>query len=318
MSFFSEDQIEQTEQVNQDFSGVIDILKSRNALPNESHPQHIPFFNLNPISIESQTKELFQSRNDISNYNAALNNIMAKLNTKNAATSPEPQTYPQSMNFAQIVLYKVLPCSGQQCDRCPREVVTHNQYKDLEYSCPFYHHEKDRRRLVIGSHLNEEFEYKANYFDERRPTGNREKYSQNFFESMFHPLYYKMFKCRRGGCNAYEFCPFFHNEEERLTWDHLFGSFMGKDRVSYVKDKQKFYESSPSTIRTESQESSSPESLDKDDQYQKRQSICSKDFGQRGIKVNYGWKTKKLDQHPLKKWKQDKMHMFNAMEKSKN
>mmetsp|Transcript_28531 Transcript_28531/g.25411 ORF Transcript_28531/g.25411 Transcript_28531/m.25411 type:complete len:117 (-) Transcript_28531:1272-1622(-) len=59
---------------------------------------------------------------------------------------------------------------------------------------------------------------------------------------MFHPLYYKMFKCKREYCNASAFCPFFHSEEEKKHWDNAFSQFIKKDRVSYVKDKQKYFD----------------------------------------------------------------------------
>jgi len=148
----------------------------------------------------------------------------------------------QVMGFAQIVLYKVLPCPEANCPNRPREIATHNQYKDYEYQCPFYHHERDRRRLVITPNIGEEFVYKANYFEEGKRSSDKEKYSQNYFESMFHPLYYKMFRCKREYCNFSQVCPFFHSEEEKKTWDKLFSNYIRKDRISYVKDKQKYYE----------------------------------------------------------------------------
>jgi len=73
------------------------------------------------------------------------------------------------------------------------------------------------RRIVITSTIEEEFVYKANYFEEgKKRNGDKDKYSQNYFESMFHPLYYKMFKCKREFCkNNCLFCPFYHDEEEK-------------------------------------------------------------------------------------------------------
>jgi hypothetical protein len=61
---------------------------------------------------------------------------------------------------------------------------------------------------VITYRIAEEFLYKANYETngkEKRPNNSKElspfsgkelgsdKYSQNYFESMFHPIYYKLF-----------------------------------------------------------------------------------------------------------------------------
>jgi len=148
----------------------------------------------------------------------------------------------QVMSFAQIVLYKVLPCPEPECHNKPREIATHNQYKDYEYQCPFYHHDRDRRRLVITPNIGEEFVYKANYFEEGKRSSDKDKYSMNYFESIFHPLYYKMFRCKREYCNFSQLCPFYHSEDEKKTWDRTFSNYIRKDRISYVKDKQKYYE----------------------------------------------------------------------------
>jgi hypothetical protein len=148
----------------------------------------------------------------------------------------------QVMSFAQVSLYKVLQCPDHECPNKPREIATHNQYKDYEYQCPFYHHDRDRRRLVISPNIGEEFVYKANYFEEGKRSSDKDKYSQNYFESIFHPLYYKMFRCKREYCNFSQLCPFYHSEDEKKTWDRTFSNYIRKDRISYVKDKQKYYE----------------------------------------------------------------------------
>ena len=196
--------------------------------------------------------------------------------------------------------------------------MTHNQYADFEYECPFYHHEKDRRRFVIGSQPNEEFEYKANYFDERRPTGSRDEYSYNYFESMYHPLYYKMFRCRRARCNAHEFCPFFHNDEERITWDDLFSDFMGKNRVSYVKDKEKYYENSSRARRGGSQKSSSPNGSDEEHHNEKQRDLNRKNIRQNNTQVDCEYKVKTNSKQALKEWNEKTTHLFRTWEKIKN
>ena len=319
MSFFFEGQ---ADQANQAFSCVINLLKSRGTLPNESFTQNIPFFSLGELSVESQIKELFQSRKDVIYSEAILQSIILQLNAAGLTISSKPRSNTQSMSFAQIVLYKVLPCPNLNCDKCPREVVTHNQYTDFEYECPFYHHEKDQRRFVIGSQPTEEFEHKANYFDERRPTGSRDEYSYNYFESMYHPLYYKMFRCRRARCNAHEFCPFFHNDEERMTWNGLFSDFMGKDRASYVKDKEKYYEnnssSSSSSRKSGSQKSNSPDKSDEEYYNEKQRNLNRKNIHQNNAQVVCKYKVKRNSKHALKKWNEKTTHLFNTWEKVKN
>jgi len=232
---------------DQEFYAVIEHLKLHNALPKDSFTQDIPFFHFPSLSKEIQVKELFQESWDPEIFKALLKNIIPSENSDQDPSSPSsPLTRlstSRMMTFAQLCLYKVLPCPDPNCVNRPREIVTHNQYKDYEYECPFYHHERDRRRIVVTSGMEEEFSYKANYYEEGRSHAEKDKYSQNYFESMFHPLYYKMFRCKREYCNSCHFCPFYHFEQEKKTWDRMFGSFIKKDRITYVKDKQKYYES---------------------------------------------------------------------------
>lgn len=226
-----------------EFYTVIDRLKRQNALSQDSFIRDIPFFTFSSISKESQVKELFQGSWDQNLYKALLKNIISIPEGAEENSSSNKSSTPDMMTFAQLCVYKVLPCPDPACSSRAREIVTHNQYKDYEFECPFYHHEKDRRRIVITSIVDEEFAYKANYYEEGRSNDDRERYSLNYFESMFHPLYYKMFRCKREYCNNCHFCPFYHQDDEKKTWDTVFSSFIKKDRITYVKDKQKYYES---------------------------------------------------------------------------
>jgi hypothetical protein len=231
---------------DEEFYGVINRLKRQHALPEDSFILNIPFFNFPLLSKEFQVKELFEESWDHNMLNAILRNI-APEELSSPCSPLTSLTAGRMMTFAQICLYKVLPCPNPNCSKRPREIVTHNQYKDYEYECPFYHHERDRRRLVISPTMDEEFTYKANYYEEGRSNAEKDKYSQNYFESMFHPLYYKMFRCKREYCNSCHSCPFYHNEQEKKNWDQMFSSFIKKDRITYVKDKQKYYESTSNT-----------------------------------------------------------------------
>jgi hypothetical protein len=140
----------------------------------------------------------------------------------------------QVQQFAQIILYKTLPCPrGQACKGKPREIAPYNQYSDEELSCVFYHHHKDRRRIPITPRVRDEFLYKANY-DRKKDVPNNAKYSRNYFESIYHPIYYKLFKCKRVGCNQSYFCPFNHSETEKLLWDEIFQLFFLKRREMYT------------------------------------------------------------------------------------
>jgi hypothetical protein len=226
-----------------EFSEVVKRLKLQGALPVDSFLNEIPFFNISLVSKEAQVKGLFQVGTDKILYEALLKGIcnQQREETTNANLS-NLLIRRQVMTFAQIVLYKVLPCPDLSCPSKPRQIATHNEYKDYEYECPFYHHDRDQRRPVITPFIDDEFVYKANYYEEGKRNVEKNRYSQNYFESMFHPLYYKMFKCKREFCQRSHCCPFFHNEEEKKLWDESFSDFIKKDRISYVKDKQKYYE----------------------------------------------------------------------------
>lgn len=142
----------------------------------------------------------------------------------------------QTMTFEQLMVYKTEGCPyGQQCRNCPREVVTKNQYYDKEYQCVFYHHTKDQRRIVLSD--SKDFAYHANYCD---VNGKESEFSLNYYESMFHPLYYKMFECKRQYCQHSLYCPFYHFEKEKEMWNREFCRGFGKDRVYFVKDKKKY------------------------------------------------------------------------------
>ena len=227
-----------------EFDKVVAILKSQKALPEHSFVNHVAFFTLARIPKQTQIRELFQVNDEYSLHITSLNHLLSSSSTESDEDKEGSDiSLPQTMTFAQICLYKVLPCPEANCPNRTREVVTQNQYKDAEYECPFYHHDKDRRRNVIMSEGNEEFAYKANYFEEGKNHTEKDKYSYNYFESMFHPLYYKMFRCKRTYCNSHRLCPFYHHEDEKKAWNNTFNTFVQKERVNYVKDKQKYYDS---------------------------------------------------------------------------
>jgi len=245
------------------FYTVIERLKAQDALPSHCFLQDIPFFNIPQLSKETQMKELFEKCFNPDLCKELLKNIVPMAEGAQYRMIPQNFSPVSVMSFGQIVLFKVLPCSEANCRNCPREIATHNQYKDFEYECPFYHHERDRRRLVITPNLDEEFAYKANYFEEGRRRGGKEKHSQNYFESMFHPLYYKMFRCKRDFCNQSAFCPFYHSEDEKKVWDNTFRGFIRKDRVSYVKDKQKTSDKKAPRHQDERRDSQEEEAIEK-------------------------------------------------------
>jgi len=55
---------------------------------------------------------------------------------------------------------------------------------------------------------------------------------------MFHPIYYRLFQCKRTHCENSFFCPFFHTKDEKTTWDETFLTYIRKSRDVYTKEKK--------------------------------------------------------------------------------
>ena len=141
------------------------------------------------------------------------------------------------MSFGQLTFYKTLPCPlWDKCSMRPREIAPANQYLDDEFSCYYYHHDKDKRRIVISSNLKEDFVYTANY-KKTKGSENLEKYSLNYFESIFHPIYYKLFQCKRNKCSQINLCPFIHCDLENSIWEETFQKYTLKPRDLLTKKK---------------------------------------------------------------------------------
>jgi len=141
------------------------------------------------------------------------------------------------LSMSHIVFYKTLPCSkGNQCRYYPRKIVHKNDFLDDELDCYFYHHEKDRRRFVLNDG-EKEFRYAGNFGDGKRGPNEKSGFSQNFFESLYHPLYYKNFRCVRTKCDKSVLCPYNHSHEEKTIWATIFKNFFGKDREIFTKKR---------------------------------------------------------------------------------
>ena len=135
-----------------------------------------------------------------------------------------------------ILFYKTLPCTkGNQCKHFPRKIVHKNDFLDIELDCYFYHHEKDRRRHVLNDG-EKEFKYAGNFGCGKKACG-KSVYSLNFFESLYHPLYYKNFRCVRTKCEESVLCPYNHSSEEKNIWATTFKNFFEKDREIFTKKR---------------------------------------------------------------------------------
>jgi len=143
------------------------------------------------------------------------------------------------LSFKSLLEYKTFPCEKPECSHYPRTTVANNQYLENELRCPGWHHVKDQRRPPIKNlqTFTGEFEYQANYFKEGRCPLSKDRYSQNFFESLYHPLYYKQFACKRDHCDQSEYCPYFHSEREKIEWEVIFEQSLKVNRQAFLSTK---------------------------------------------------------------------------------
>lgn len=149
-------------------------------------------------------------------------------------------------DLRELLNYKVFPCEhGDSCPNKPPEVVSNNEYMDKCLECPFHHHDKDKRRLFLTFSENDDFAYKANYLRTGDNIAELELCSKNFFESLFHPIFYKLFPCKRKYCEGSYFCPFKHSDKEKIEWDDKFMKLTNKQRDVFLKEKSLISSLSP-------------------------------------------------------------------------
>lgn len=147
----------------------------------------------------------------------------------------------QSMNWIQLLCYKAVSCpKGRDCQSYREQKMLNNQFYDFELECPFFHNSKDRRRIVLPLKPDEEFTYKGKYQEgEGSQDGIQNAFSMNYFESVYHPLFYKFFNCKRLQCKGSIYCPMKHSEEEKVVWEEEFSLNWKKDRSIYYPKKNK-------------------------------------------------------------------------------
>jgi len=61
----------------------------------------------------------------------------------------------------------------------------------------------------------------------------------NFFESLYHPLYFKQFACKREFCDRSTACPYFHNEKEKAEFEMIFEQRLNMSRKIFLSSKPK-------------------------------------------------------------------------------
>jgi len=161
------------------------------------------------------------------------------------------------MPFDLLLDFKTQPCDKLDCPHFPRTTVANNQYLEDELKCHGYHHAKDQRRKPIKNTeiFTGEFEYQANYFKDSKCPLSKDRYSQNFFESLYHPLYYKQFACKREHCDKSMYCPYFHSEREKVEWEVIFEQKLKVNRKAFLSTKTRQVQTPESSKIANSQSS---------------------------------------------------------------
>jgi hypothetical protein len=155
----------------------------------------------------------------------------------------------QTMNWIQLLCYKTVACpNGKTCRSFREQKMLHNQFYDFELECPFFHDKKDKRRIILPEKPQEEFMYKGKYQEGVNEESMDASFSHNYFESVFHPLFYKFFDCKRVQCRGSIHCPMKHTEEERIAWEEEFSLNWRKDRSIYYPKKKNYSDGSDTSI----------------------------------------------------------------------
>lgn len=214
-------------------SSLIRVLKTEKLLKDEFlNETPKKFFNVSPLSLKFYIEELFSELSHPKMQQEILKELDLLFRDLEVPCNLVENSV--VMTFAQLCLYKIFPCCESNCPNKPRFIVTQNNYQTNEYKCPFQHHERDKRRLIFSHYSEKAFLYTF-FYHEGRTTEDPLHCSQNYFESMFHPLYYKLFACKNDGCTLGKFCPRFHNETEKEAWNRTFKEVIGKERVAFMK-----------------------------------------------------------------------------------
>ena len=170
-----------------------------------------------------QLKTNLEDLNSFSNQSNIIKNPYKKENQQNSGPSQSIQLQIQDslMSLEDLLQYKTKPCKNNECPYKPTK-SKNEKFKNKDFKCTYFHFAWDQRREL--SYQDEHFNYHAKVCDKLISCKYKGKcfFGHNFFESYFHPLYYKKFSCQQNlqnDCDKSKFCPYIHNKEEEAKWD---------------------------------------------------------------------------------------------------
>ena len=152
----------------------------------------------------------------------------------------DPKIAASMLTIEELLKYKLFKCPNAECPYRPSKEKT-EKFKNKDLICPFWHFDYDKRREVIQQTVlsspqptGVKTEYHAKMC-EKKGCRFKEKcfFSHNFFESYYHPLYYKKFSCEENlgkECDKNKYCPYVHKKEEEDCWTEILKARVGIDR----------------------------------------------------------------------------------------
>ena len=171
-----------------------------------------------------------------------LENVLARLKQKNSEIGSEHRKTGEAdvssnmLSVEELLQYKVNKCEDPDCPYKPVK-EKNEKFKNKDLMCPGWHFDYDKRRAVVPLAENAAAPPLAYHAKMCEKKGCRFKekcaFSNNFFESYYHPLYYKKFSCEenlKGECDRNRYCPYVHEKEEELRWTEYIKERLGLDR----------------------------------------------------------------------------------------
>ena len=183
--------------------------------------------------VNPKSTELLKNLNDAGTEESKANYVLSvELDEKIA---------PKILTIQELRQYKLEKCNNPDCPNKPVK-EKNEKFKNKDFKCPYWHFDYDKRRDVMAPNIagnpgntgGTPLAYHAKMCD-KKGCRFKEKclFGHNFFESYYHPLYYKKFNCKEnlnGECDGNRYCPYVHEKEEEEYWTEYIKRELGLDR----------------------------------------------------------------------------------------
>ena len=151
------------------------------------------------------------------------------------------------LSMQDLLDYKRKDCVQRNCTYrgfvgTQEEFLSDNNHAVM---CPGFHDSSDQRRFPLHKQNYMQSFYKHDLlcndcFNDSKTHKGRCYYCRNWFEVYYHPKNYKLAKCTSKICNQNplrrQYCPCYHSQQERDTWDQLLLEKFNYDRKAMISD----------------------------------------------------------------------------------